>query len=222
MWVIGMGLVGAMALAQPVAGAAAQDFGQVATPGHPVVMMPPAVVTVAPPEARAHAPIPVNDPARWIGTGDYPPAALAKGESGITDFALNIDAQGRVAACGITASSGSSALDQASCELVARRARFIPAVDMAGVKIAGRYASRIKWVLPAPPPLPQAGTRVVRYVVEADGTRRHCEIAMDGSVWLQRPCPPHSGGNPFLDKDGKPARRRATISVTTKVDDAAE
>lgn len=60
---------------------------------------------------------------------DYPRDALQKGESGRVSFVLDVNSEGRVTACTITASSGSSSLDEATCRLARRRARFEPARD---------------------------------------------------------------------------------------------
>ena len=59
-----------------------------------------------------------------------------------------IAASGRVESCTITGSSGHPELDRATCELVARRARFDPAKDSSGAKVSGTYTSSVRWQLP--------------------------------------------------------------------------
>ena len=39
-------------------------------------------------------------------------------------------------------------LDRATCDNVARRARFEPATDASGANVAGSYANNIRWVIP--------------------------------------------------------------------------
>jgi protein TonB len=53
-----------------------------------------------------------------------------------------------VADCSITQSSGSTALDTATCNIIRRRARYTPAKDQAGNPIAGTDSARIRWELP--------------------------------------------------------------------------
>jgi protein TonB len=56
----------------------------------------------------------------------YPAAAKARSEKGTAQLAFSLDRQGRVTATRIVKSSGSSALDQETLELV-RRAQPFPA-----------------------------------------------------------------------------------------------
>ena len=85
---------------------------------------------------------------------DYPAEAVAAREEGAVAFGLDIGPDGRVAACTITRSSGSTALDDATCRLISARARFTPAVDAAGQTVADHLAGRIVWRLPPAPPAP--------------------------------------------------------------------
>jgi protein TonB len=68
--------------------------------------------------------------------------------TGTARFALSIDARGRVTGCTITRSTGHPALDGATCDLVARRARFDAARDGSGKPVAGRYTGVITWTIP--------------------------------------------------------------------------
>ena len=69
-------------------------------------------------------------------------------EEGAVAFTVQIGADGRVTSCSVTASSGSSVLDRATCRLYAQRARFAPARDDAGNQIGSRYSDRVRWELP--------------------------------------------------------------------------
>ena len=79
---------------------------------------------------------------------DYPPSAQRSGDQGTTAVRLTIGTDGRVSDCSVTASSGSSSLDTATCSIIRRRARFTPAKDQNGGPTTGSYSQRIKWVLP--------------------------------------------------------------------------
>ena len=93
--------------------------------------------------------LPANFPGTWATSNDYPPQALRNMEQGATGYELSVAPDGKVESCLITASSGSMALDEATCRLVADRARFTPATDATGRAVAGGYASRVNWVLPS-------------------------------------------------------------------------
>jgi protein TonB len=83
-----------------------------------------------------------------FSTDDYPQSAIRNEEQGTTAVRLSIGPDGRVSGCDITASSGSSALDNATCNILRRRARFTPAKDQAGNPITDSYSQRIRWELP--------------------------------------------------------------------------
>jgi protein TonB len=84
----------------------------------------------------------------WITSEDYPPSALRSREAGIVGIEAAIDAEGRVFACTVTASSGSAALDATACKLYQKRGRFTPARDEAGRTVASTVTDRIRWQLP--------------------------------------------------------------------------
>ncbi len=121
---------------------------------------PPPVITPvarpAPPAPPAPPPPRVSQAARAKGnlvslfsTDDYPQSAIRNEESGTTAVRMTIGTDGRVSDCTITSSSGSSALDNATCSILRRRARFTPAKDQAGNPISDSFSQRIRWELPA-------------------------------------------------------------------------
>jgi TonB family protein len=91
---------------------------------------------------------PAGNPGSWVTTNDYPSRALRDGRQGVTAFRLTIDAEGRVADCLITASSGHRDLDDATCGALTKRARFEPARDASGAPITGSWANRVHWQIP--------------------------------------------------------------------------
>ena len=92
---------------------------------------------------------PRADPAAYVSVADYPESAIRAREEGIVRFTLTVGPNGRVTGCTITQSSGSSALDSASCRLMRSRARFTPAVDSTGNPAASRVYQQLTWTLPA-------------------------------------------------------------------------
>jgi protein TonB len=118
-------------------------------PTPPAVYVPPAPVPAPPPprivppqRARAN----LNS---YFSADDYPAAALRGNDQGTTGFSLTIGANGRVEACTVTSSSGSSALDQATCRILRSRARYTPARDQSGNPTSGRDSGRVTWRLPS-------------------------------------------------------------------------
>lgn len=91
---------------------------------------------------------PKGNPGGWITNDDYRPSWINRGFSGVANFTLVIDARGRVSRCSITGSTGHSALDEATCRLLERRARFEPAKDSSGNVVAGSYRSSVRWTIP--------------------------------------------------------------------------
>lgn len=98
--------------------------------------------------AKPIAASPRNDPANWVTTNDYRTIWINKEMSGTARFTLDVNGDGRVSDCRITQSTGYAELDQATCALIAKRARFKPAKDGNGEDAAGSYSSAIHWQLP--------------------------------------------------------------------------
>lgn len=78
---------------------------------------------------------------------DYPASALDNEETGTTTVRLTISPNGRVADCQVTSSSGSRALDGATCRVIRSRARYTPAMDSNGNPTTGSDTARIRWQL---------------------------------------------------------------------------
>lgn len=91
---------------------------------------------------------PRNDPKRWVSTEDYRNNWIRQELTGRARFRLEIAADGRVASCSITGSSGHPELDAATCALVTKRATFQPARGSEGQPVSGSYSNTIDWQLP--------------------------------------------------------------------------
>lgn len=93
-------------------------------------------------------PVPEQPLHTIITAHDYPAEAIARREQGRVRYTLSINADGRVSGCTILQSSGSAALDAASCRLLRQRARFSPARDVAGRPEPATVEGGIQWRLP--------------------------------------------------------------------------
>jgi protein TonB len=128
-------------------------------PSPPVLRIPPPAPPAPPAPRPAPAPPPAPSQARGVspdGLGrwaqriqdDYPSAALRRDEEGTVTTRLTVGPDGRVQACTVTGSSGSSALDQAACRGLQRYARYNPALNAAGNPISSTTTQAIRYVLP--------------------------------------------------------------------------
>ncbi len=91
---------------------------------------------------------PKGNPGRWVTNDDYRTRWVREEMTGTARFTLAISASGKVTGCTITRSSGHAALDEATCELVTKRARFEAARDGTGKATAGSYSGSITWQIP--------------------------------------------------------------------------
>jgi TonB family protein len=160
--------------------------------------------------AAASSPLPTGpvppvrpraDLAQLFGGAGYPRAALARGEKGNVGFRLVVGPNGRVTRCDIMQSSGSRALDEGTCQILRRQARFTPARDAAGNPVADVVVSRVNWELPTAAGLAtyisgrdypleavrrrEQGRVEFELTVAPDGRPSACRIlASSGSAWL--------------------------------------
>lgn len=125
-----------------------------------VNVAPPPVITPkaapAPPAPPAPPPPRVVQTAKAKGSlislftpDDYPSAALRAEDEGTTSVRLTIGTNGRVSDCQVTSSSGSSALDSATCRIIRSRARYEAAKNAEGASVTDTTTARITWRLPA-------------------------------------------------------------------------
>ncbi|MES2444628.1 MAG: energy transducer TonB [Pseudomonadota bacterium] len=144
-------------------------------PAPPAPMPPPPA-----PSPFAKQPV-ARAPESWVTNDYYPPAALRAHQAGMTRFRLEIDAAGRVSDCILTGSSGWPVLDATTCALLKRRARFVPAEDHAGAKVASSWSSRFRWELPDRPVPLASWAGVARFRVDADGRVSGCRSELLGT-----------------------------------------
>ncbi|WP_233503605.1 energy transducer TonB [Sphingomonas psychrotolerans] len=103
--------------------------------------------------ALQSAPVAVAQPPRLLDTqpaisyDDYPVEAIRRGEAGVVSVLLKVSDEGKVTQCEVTESSLSKPLDEQTCNLLTRRARFAPATDASGRKVAGQYRLSTPWGL---------------------------------------------------------------------------
>lgn len=114
------------------------------TPGPSLVADPPRPL----PSFTPRNANPANDQTRWVTADDYPTADLMRGNQGTVRYRLSISSSGRVVACDVLATSGSTRLDDAACKAITRRARFDPAMDENGARVVGMFTGTVRWEIP--------------------------------------------------------------------------
>jgi protein TonB len=98
----------------------------------PVVMAPPPPAPPPPPRKTVSAQSAKGDLRTLFTADDYPASAASAGAEGTAQATLSIGPDGRVTGCNLTRSTGNSALDSATCNILRRRAKFTPARDSNG------------------------------------------------------------------------------------------
>lgn len=78
---------------------------------------------------------------------DYPPSAFTDGRYGVTSLLWTIGTDGRAHDCRVVRSARHPELDKSACDAITRRARYKPALDVAGRPIESWESRTIRWVL---------------------------------------------------------------------------
>ncbi|MGY4398138.1 TonB family protein [Sphingomonas sp. UYAg733] len=83
----------------------------------------------------------------YPGPEDYPPEAKHRGVSGRVTVQLKIDATGKLVSCNVSVSSGSSDLDEGTCQFLRKRGRFLAGRDADGAPVAGEIQKMFNWYM---------------------------------------------------------------------------
>lgn len=112
----------------------------------------------------------------YVSARDYPRGARAAGVEGIAYVWLLVGTDGRVRACRLAQTSGSAALDAATCRLLASRARYAPA-RAGGAPACDVAEGAIVWRLPP-------GRRAARRTAaEAEADRPRPNAPVDAAAF---------------------------------------
>jgi protein TonB len=116
-------------------------------PAPPVLVIPPPAPPAAPPPPSLARGATTRGEGRWAARiqENYPSRALREEIEGTVGVRVTVTPDGRATGCQVTASSGSSILDDAACKGMERYARFNPALDAAGNPTSGSYSTRITY-----------------------------------------------------------------------------
>ena len=92
---------------------------------------------------------PKGSPGNWATTNDYPIEQLRKDQNGLVRFRLDIDELGHPAGCHIQLKLKAEDFNKLTCDLLIKRARFYPALDVNGRPVKSYYVNAIRWVIPS-------------------------------------------------------------------------
>lgn len=107
----------------------------------------PATETPKQPVVESTPPMLRGNLSSLITDDDYPSSSLRNGEAGRVTVRLHVNDSGRADGCEIAISSGYHTLDEATCRLLVRRARYFPARDEAGRSVDGFISHSMSWRL---------------------------------------------------------------------------
>lgn len=158
-----------------------------------------------------------------IANGDYPSAAIRAREQGSVRIILNVAPYGGVTNCRVDRSSGSVALDVATCQLATQRFKFDPGRNAGGQAVASTYAQTVRWVLPNDDSeisitefLPVFAAGEMRMAMAQDSMGMRCGVEMRGSAFsmgVDLLCPP--GTRVALDELMQDTRAILTVTTLT-------
>jgi TonB family protein len=84
-------------------------------------------------------------PSDWVTPNDIPSGNFPKDGRGRTDIAFQVGTDGSVSSCRVTESSGLPRLDDKLCQLITKRAGFLPAIDTAGIARTATATTAVTW-----------------------------------------------------------------------------
>jgi len=91
---------------------------------------------------------PTSPPGSWLTNDDYPMMAIRNGANGLVQFRLDIDPEGKIAGCHILARTSPDEFADVTCKIMAKRARFEPALDSEGKPVRSFFVSTAHFVIP--------------------------------------------------------------------------
>jgi TonB family protein len=93
---------------------------------------------------RAHAVQPLQS---YFSASDYPPEALRAGAMGSVRVKVIVNPAGLPSDCDVVGSSRNKDLDAATCDVIMKRARYEPAVDIDGRAVRAIDVTTVIWML---------------------------------------------------------------------------
>jgi len=176
-------------------------------------------------------PRPIDSHWDIIKQADYPISAWQNDEQGRTSYQLDITADGRVSGCMITQSSGSSTLDEATCQIMTERGQFEPGTNEAGEPVPSKFMGDHRW-RKRDNDMPDFAVRI-DFLMDEQGQPTQCSFEkLRGNFppSFQRQVDraergdlckmvPGRLGVPYRDENGVPVAKRVSITMDAQVTD---
>jgi TonB family protein len=81
----------------------------------------------------------------YFSSADYPSQALQQSDTGASTIMMMIDENGKLKDCMVEETSGVATLDAMTCAILQQRAKFEPALDLAGKPARSVLTDRVRW-----------------------------------------------------------------------------
>ena len=172
-------------------------------------------------------PAPAANPGSWITADDYPPDAIRNNRTGRVVAKVGINANGQVVSCIVLISSGTTSLDNKTCEIAIARGTFNPATDAKGDKISSTYLLPVNWQIPDHPAGvvdlskgPKTAAMEVETVIGEDGSLVSCKTIVHSEAATPDPCAMAVIGSPTHTNyrlNGQPVRTTVRQRVSSTV-----
>ncbi|WP_404337607.1 energy transducer TonB [Sphingomonas sp. MMS12-HWE2-04] len=88
------------------------------------------------------------DPERWLQVDDFPMEALRQSQSGMVQFRLDVDDQGKAGGCYVLGRTSPDLFADTTCKAVLQRARYRPAIDAEGHPVRSFAVRKVVWQIP--------------------------------------------------------------------------
>ena len=123
----------------------------------------------------------------------YPPRAKAAGEQGSVRFRAEVDAEGNVLGCKVTATSGFKRLDQETCDLIVDHASFKPTLDSEGKAREAVHDGVVNWRIPGTTKTASAATVggrspddvVCKRITKTGSLVSHSRLCLTRREWIR-------------------------------------
>jgi Gram-negative bacterial TonB protein C-terminal len=89
----------------------------------------------------ARAATPKGNPGNWMVNSDFP--THLRGENGFVEFRLDVDEAGKTSGCHVLSATKPKGFDTQTCQVLGRRAKFLPALDKSGKPVSSFYVGSV-------------------------------------------------------------------------------
>lgn len=89
---------------------------------------------------------PASNPHMWFRSNDWPMHAAMQRHNGLVQVRMDVDDTGMLTGCNVLRRTNPDEFADVTCEVLRKRARFVPALDAAGKPVKSFYMYKVHWV----------------------------------------------------------------------------